>query len=104
MKIFRRNVSKEDYASVFYYNYICNKLNINETIEIENNQNDDLDVVKKYYLCKLNHETFELEDINNSDILYQLIYLDTCENKNIIINEIKNVDIYKYKDEMDFPL
>lgn len=101
----RSKVSKNDYASVFYYNYICDKLNISDKVEIDENKDyENMDNTKLYFYSKLNGSKLKKKNMNNKDILYQLMYLDICEDKNDIKKEMASIDIYKYGDEKDFPL
>lgn len=100
----KEKISTNDFVSQYYYSYICKRLGLNDSIEIQEETNTDKGNIKDdYYQYKLNDTLLPKKDITKEDILYKLMYLDICGDSSFIKESMNSIDILTYKDEQDFP-
>lgn len=96
-------ISEDNYSAVFYYNYVCSRLGIEDKIDINYDEKKELSIDDSYYYIKSNGILLEKRELNSEDILYHLLYLDVCEDEKYVESIIKDINIFEYKDEDDFP-
>ncbi|MFV0254613.1 MAG: hypothetical protein ACK5G7_00555 [Erysipelotrichaceae bacterium] len=99
------SINKEDATSLFYYNYICQKLNMNGSSfsdEVDKTLNENK-IIEIYFKLKNNGETLGRIDLSTYDELSKLLYLDVCHDKEYISESLVDFEIWDLKDAKEFP-